>query len=41
MLDEITGIMGEWWEQGEPESEARIALTRIAGVLDFRLGSLK
>ena len=40
-LDEITGIMGEWWEQGEPESEARIALTRIAGVLDFRLGSLK
>lgn len=40
-LDEITAILGEWWEQGEPESEARIALTRIAGVLDFRLGSLK
>lgn len=40
-LDEITAILGEWWEQGERESEARIVLTRIAGVLDFRLGSLK
>lgn len=40
-LDDITAILGEWWEQGEPETEARTALTRIAGVLDFRLGSLK
>lgn len=40
-LDEITAILGEWWEQGERESEARTALTRIAGVLDFRLGNLK
>ena len=31
-LDDITAILVEWWEQGEPESKTRIALTRICSV---------